>query len=149
VELARQGSAANILLAISSTNSGDALLGLRRYADAAARYDEALAIYVKRGTDADVYTLGGLGMALLGEGKPRDALPSLERALVVADKSNDPSAESMSGRARAELALAQALRATAGPTPRISDLARAAASDFRRAGDEDQAVAAEAWAARR
>jgi tetratricopeptide (TPR) repeat protein len=132
-------------LVIADTVSGDALLGLGRYDDAAARFEEAIAINERRGAPPEVFELTGLGIARLAQGKPREALPLLEKALMVAAHLEESSADLDHCRGRTQASLARALWATGVRSPRVAELVQASADSFRRAHDEGRAREIEAW----
>jgi tetratricopeptide (TPR) repeat protein len=128
--------------------TAEAMLGLRRYADAVAAYRNAIdhldADNDKRALAA---AMGGLGTAFLGDGKPQLAIDPLEHALAVTGELQGSAAQSEQYRAQASFALAQALWMTGTRGPRVAALATAGAEAFRRAGDDGRAGEAERWLA--
>ena len=92
---------------------------MKRYARSMALYGRALAMYRKTGgaDHPDVaQSLAGLGEAHLLSGKPRRALPMLERAVALYSVAEGRTAESASAR----YLLAQALWATRRSDPRAA-----------------------------
>jgi hypothetical protein len=82
-------------------------------------------------------------LADAGDGRPRDALPRLERALTLVEAAGDPTAL-----ATTRLALADALWKVGGDCERAVTLARDARDGFRAARDAKGEAGAEAWLAR-
>jgi tetratricopeptide (TPR) repeat protein len=71
------------MIAMASSNAGETLNDLGRYAEARVEFARAAAIWRRASADVGFqsYALTGLGLALLGEGKPAAAIEPLEEAL--------------------------------------------------------------------
>ena len=131
--------------AIPLITSGEALMGLHRPAEAAAYYQKV----IDRSDAAHPWylelALSGLGEALLGDGRPRQAIAPLERALAMDAELQLSDAEHELYVAEARFALAQALWQTGVRGARIAELISASANAFRRRGHESRAAEAESW----
>jgi len=110
-------------------NLGELRLAERRYAEAAALFERALAIIEQLGRDhvGLVEPLTQLGLVRLADGRPREALALAERALTIA-KTRGLAGPDL---ARTQLALARALVATKGDRARAKELASSAEGLFR------------------
>ena len=131
------------------SNTGETLLALGQLARAQADFAQALEILeAKLGPQhADLaFPLKGLGLTDLRAGRPRDALPPLERALVLTESA--PGADPQE-RAEIRWALARALRAVGREPARARELAEAAATDYRGLGNDwkDRVREIERWLA--
>jgi tetratricopeptide (TPR) repeat protein/predicted Ser/Thr protein kinase len=131
------------------SNTGETLLALDQLDRAQADFAQALEILVaKLGPQhADLaFPLKGLGLAHLRAGRPRDALPPLQRALAL-----DEGAPGADPQERAEIrwALARALRAVGRDPARARALAEAAAAGYRGLGNDwkDRVREIERWLA--
>jgi hypothetical protein len=116
------------------------LNALHRYVEARATFQMATAIWTKQQAEparlADAQT--GLGVALLGAGRPEEARAPLESALAArGDKTTPPA---LAGETR--FALARATWARPADRGRALALARAARTDYIRAPDGATSVAA-------
>jgi len=131
------------VVAADANNVGEALNRLRRFSEARAFFERALAAWREIGAGPFVrsYGLTGLGIAFLGDGRPSDAVTPLEAALAarVAAKA----APSFRGESR--FALARALWSRPSDRPRALALARQARVDY---GADAKVVAAiDGWLA--
>jgi tetratricopeptide (TPR) repeat protein/predicted Ser/Thr protein kinase len=131
------------------SNTGETLLALDRLDRAQADFAQALEILeTKLGPHhADLaFPLKGLGLTHLRAGRPRDALPPLDRALALTETA--PGADPQE-RAEIRWALARALRAVAREPARARALAGAAATDYRGLGNDwkDRVREIERWLA--
>ena len=111
---------------------GDVLVRKPDHRQAEVYLQRALTIGSKAGTkDPDLaFTLTALGELYTITGRPQDAGPLLERALLLRQVDSVPVEE----KARTELALAKLLWRSAGQRPRALELARAAKGRLERAG---------------
>jgi tetratricopeptide (TPR) repeat protein len=135
-------------VAIQLNNRGEILNVMGRHAEARRAFEEALDIWrTSFGADSywTAYALTGMGLAHLGQHQPDDAVPLLERALAIRERTESDA--SLLGDTR--FALARAL-AEAGREPeRARRLARAARDDYARAASLPQKVAEiDGWLAR-
>ncbi len=131
-------------VAMVLANEGEVLDTLHRWVEARAAFEMATAIWTKQEAEparmASAQT--GLGIALLGEGRPREAIAPLERALAARDQKT--TAAELVGETR--FALARAAWADPRERPRALSLARAARYDFASVTDGATTVAAiDAW----
>jgi tetratricopeptide (TPR) repeat protein len=132
------------------SNTGETLLALDQQIERAqADFAQALEILeAKLGPQhADLaFPLKGLGLAHLRAGRPRDALPPLERALALNEGA--PGADPQE-RAEIRWALARALRAAGHEPTRARALAEAAAAGYRGLGTDwkDRVREIERWLA--
>jgi serine/threonine protein kinase/tetratricopeptide (TPR) repeat protein len=131
------------------SNTGETLLALDQLDRAQADFAQALEILeTKLGPQhADLaFPLKGLGLAQLRAGRPRDALPPLERALALNEAA--PGADPQE-RAEIRWALARALRAVGRDPARARALADAAAAGYRGLGNDwkDRVREIERWLA--
>jgi tetratricopeptide (TPR) repeat protein len=126
-----------------ASNLGEALNGLGRHSEARARFEEAIDVFRRAGSDASFasYPQTGLGRALLAEGRAADAVAPLEAALAV--RLEKHLAPALVGETR--FALARALWARPAERPRALALARSARDDYR--GDADTRGQIDAWLA--
>jgi tetratricopeptide (TPR) repeat protein len=123
-------------LPVTYNNMAIAYLDLQRWQEAIDVAKESQRILEQQGPDtpALVGPLTSQAKALRGEGKPKDALPILERAVRIAD----------AGKTRAEAAataritLARALIATHGDAVRARTLAADARAAYVTIGDEQE-----------
>jgi tetratricopeptide (TPR) repeat protein len=119
-------------------NLGEVQNRLGHHAEARAAFERALGIWRRSGADAFyvAYGLTGLGLALLGEGRPQDAARALAEALQIrTDKRAGPPEM---GETR--FALARALWATPAERPRALALAGAAEGDYARGAEAGSAI---------
>jgi tRNA A-37 threonylcarbamoyl transferase component Bud32/tetratricopeptide (TPR) repeat protein len=128
---------------VVASNLGEALNGLGRYAEARARFETAIDVFRRAGSDASFasYPQTGLGRALLAEGRAADAVAPLEAALAV--RLEKHLAPGLVGETR--FALARALWARPAERPRALELAKAAREDYR--GDAEVRGQIDAWLA--
>jgi tetratricopeptide (TPR) repeat protein len=114
-------------------NLGEVLNRLGRHAEARAAFERALAIWRRSGSDRFYisYGLTGLGLAYLGEGRPREALAPLTEALAIRAEKRAGAVEM--GETR--FALARALWSKPAEHDRALALARAAREDYARETD--------------
>ena len=141
---------ASITYAVSIVTTGEALLGLHRYAEAASSYEQAASISEHLGRMGSLTlaaALSGLGVARLAQGSAAEAVRVLERGLTVMGSIEETSGEVEAYRGQTRFALAQALWLTGVRAARVGELARASVESFRQARDEDRAREAEAWVA--
>jgi tetratricopeptide (TPR) repeat protein len=126
-----------------ASNLGEALNGLGRYADARARFETAIDVFRRAGSDASFasYPQTGLGLALLGEGRAAEATAPLEAALAVRIEKH--LAPSLVGETR--FALARALWARPAERRRALELAKVARDDYR--SDAETRGQIDAWLA--
>jgi tetratricopeptide (TPR) repeat protein len=113
---------------LASSNAGECENSLGHFAEARADFERALGVWRRAQSDEmfQSYALTGLGIALLGEQKPEQALAPLEQALRIrVDKRFDPE---RLGETR--FALARALWAKPATRERARDLARRALADY-------------------
>jgi hypothetical protein len=90
------------------------------------------------------YPLTGMGRALVALGRPKEAIPPLERALALRDpKESDPTDV-----AETQFGLAQALRDAGANARRARSLATASRDAYRHAGREKEARAVDEWLSR-
>jgi len=113
-------------------NYGEILNRLKRFAAAREVSQRALEI-LEGNVNPDglilAYPLAALGVGYLDDGMPEQALPLLERAVRIRDANESESAL----RGEVHFALARALRATNGGSPRAAALAQTALGEFSRA----------------
>jgi hypothetical protein len=127
-------------------NKADALNVLRRFAEALPAFQQALEVWTKAGTDAVTlsYAQTGYGIALIGAGRPDEAIAPLEQALP-ARLGKDTDAEH---RGETRFALARALWSRPGDRERARALAREARADYAQVKTGATTVAAiDAWLA--
>ena len=124
-------------------NECEVLNRLGRFAEARVTCERAIAVWRAAGTDAAIqsYGLTGLGLALLGEGRPVEAIAPLEQAVVA--RSNGHLAPELLSESR--FALARALWSRAAERPRALTLARQARADV--ASDQKAVAPIESWLA--
>ena len=119
---------------------GQCLLGLKRYPEALAVYEQALAIK-RAGLAADdeqlQYSYDGVGQALLGMGKAKEAVSPLRQAVTFSSAAPEVLAES-------GFALARALWVTGDKPEARSEAARARAR-FDEAGMAPRVGEVDAW----
>ncbi|HEX4406233.1 MAG TPA: tetratricopeptide repeat protein [Polyangia bacterium] len=124
-------------------NECEVLNHLHRFADARVACERAIEIWRAAGTGDAIqsYGLTGLGLALLGAGKPSEAIAPLEQAVATRESSRlAPELQSES-----RFALARALWSRTADRPRALSLARQAKSDV--ASNPKVAAPIEAWLA--
>ncbi|HSS37215.1 MAG TPA: tetratricopeptide repeat protein, partial [Polyangia bacterium] len=115
-------------VAMTENNRGEVLNSLRRFPEARAAFERAITIWTETKVEpmSLPYAQTGLGLALLGERRPLEAIAPLEAAL----------ATRLAGKAAPELlgetrfALARALWARPGERARAEELARKARADY-------------------
>jgi eukaryotic-like serine/threonine-protein kinase len=131
-------------VAMVLSNEGETLNALHRHVQARAAFEMALAIWTRQNAEPArlASTETGLGLALLGEGRPADAIGPLESALAArGDRSTPPE---LAGETR--FALARATWSRPAQRSAALALARAARLDFERADDGTAALArVDAW----
>jgi len=130
-------------VAVVSSNTCEALNRLGRHAEALEQCQRALEVWALNGVDPVFrsYGLTGIGLALLGLGRPGEAIGPLEEA-VTARAGHVPPA--LLGESR--FALARALWSRPAARPRALALARQARGDV---ADDKKAVAdVDAWLAK-
>lgn len=116
---------------VLDNNLGDIALRLGEHADAAARYTRSRLNLARGFGDAAAplaYPLTGLGESLLAQGRAREALTMLERALSLRDPGDAVDL------ARTRFALARALASAAAEPARAAALATQARDAYRDAG---------------
>jgi len=116
------------LVAMLWSNEGDDLNTLRRPLEAEAAFRRSLAVWRKGGADPKFvsYGLTGLGIALIGEARPPDAVPPLLEALAIrVDKHLDVDLVN-----ETRLALARALWAAPAERARARALAETARAEL-------------------
>ena len=131
-------------VALVLANEGEVLNGLHRFVEAGAAFQMATAIWTKQEAEparmASCQT--GLGIALLGAGRPLEAIGPLEQALAARDQKT--TAPELVGETR--FALARASWAKPAEHPRALALARAARHDYASVADgAPTAAAIDAW----
>jgi tetratricopeptide (TPR) repeat protein len=132
-------------VAVASSNRGEALNRLGRFAEARQAYQRSLDIWRNSNSDRFLiaWALTGLGIAYLGEGQPREALGPLEEAYEIRlEKHVD---RSQLGEVR--FALARALWDGRRDKVRARALAVAAATDFEAASQEAEKGGVDQWLA--
>jgi tetratricopeptide (TPR) repeat protein len=144
----RHYGAENLRMVHAVLSAGHALVALNRYDEGIARYKSILAFEQKNGATRQIYFIearAGLGRALLLSGKPKEAIASLEQALVLRRESDAASIhiERVDGEAR--FALAQALWQIGTRTARVASLAQEALAIDRRIHRDDEATRIERW----
>jgi tetratricopeptide (TPR) repeat protein len=131
-------------VAMVLANEGDTLNALHRHVQARAAFEMALAIWRRQKAEPARMASSetGLGLALLGEGRPLEAIEPLDRALEArADRSTPPE---LVGQTR--FALARAEWAKPGARSHALALARAARADYVGVAGGDSTVAAiDSW----
>ncbi|HSG40156.1 MAG TPA: serine/threonine-protein kinase [Thermoanaerobaculia bacterium] len=133
--------------ALAHNNLAEGLRQMGRHEEALEHLREALDTLEKRGEPEGMLIaalLDSLGKVLLAQGRPADAVPPLERAVGVCDRTAPPEWQ-----ADARFALARALREAGRDGRRPVELARQARALFHQAGIEDRAAAVDAWLAGR
>jgi tetratricopeptide (TPR) repeat protein len=131
-------------VAMVLANEGAALNALRRPVEARAAFEMASTIWTRQQAEPArlAYARAGLGLALLGEGRPVDAVAPLEQALAARLDKTTPS--ELVGETR--FALARALWAKSAERGRALMLARDARIDYARVTDGAAKVGAiDAW----
>ncbi len=126
-------------------NEGEALNHLGRHAEARVAFQRALAILREVGADGSMaaYSLTGLGVALLGERRPADAIAPLERASAIrVEKKLAPPLI-----AETHFALARALFSRPAARTRAIGLATQARADYGRDADPKMVAEVDAWLA--
>jgi tetratricopeptide (TPR) repeat protein len=127
---------------------GEDLVGLKRYEEAATAFEAAASAAEGSGAKAFLAAaLVGLGNAQLEEGKPRDAVATLERAASMEDRLFGASAVGDEYRGKERFGLARALWSSGTRSARPVAVARSAAEAFRLAGDEGRAAEVDSWLA--
>jgi tetratricopeptide (TPR) repeat protein len=132
-------------VAMLLTNHSHLQYELKDYAGALASAQQAQAIFEARYGKDHVYvaySLTVIGSALVELGRPREAVPVLERSLAIclAASGDSPIAET-------RLAMADALIATKQSRARAVELARASLADYQHRHDEGGAALARQWLA--
>jgi tetratricopeptide (TPR) repeat protein len=130
-------------VAHATLNQGDTLVAMKRYKEGHALLSQALDIFTRAGSDEWLLAFArtSLGSALLGEGRPREALPLLEAALA-ARLAKDTGAEQL---AETRFALARALWSRPEQRGRARTLAEAARADYAHAKMPTKVAELEAW----
>ncbi|QSQ22719.1 serine/threonine protein kinase [Pyxidicoccus parkwayensis] len=119
---------------------GMGLLGLKRYEEALKVYEEALKVkrqHLEPGDEELHYSYDGVGQALLGLGRTRDAVEPLRQAVTFASAQEDSLGES-------GFALAQALYKE-GQSDEARTEATRAGDHFKASGREVRAQAVQTW----
>jgi len=116
------------LVAMSSNNEGEVLNALHRHPEAQADFERAVEIWNAQHADAATlaYAETGLGLALLGQARPKEAIPPLEQALAARTAAKEP-AELMG---ETTFALARALWSSPAGRSRALQLARFARAEY-------------------
>lgn len=142
----RTGDDPDVLL--TRSNIAEALLGLRRHAEARTIYAELLPV-VEAQTPPDpavlMLVLKGLGLAELDAGHPTDAASRLRAALALLERHLGSALE----RADLEWALARAEAETGEPAAAVRERAEAAARLYAEHGQAARADEIHAWLATR
>jgi len=133
--------------ALVLANRAEILIAMKRYAEAMAASEKSLEIS-SRGLDPqhplNTFSRVMQGEGLLGLGRAGEAVKVLEQTVAFSEQS----AQEPSLTAQAKFALARALTASNGMTPRARQLALDAAALFRKSSEPaTKAEQAEAWAA--
>jgi tetratricopeptide (TPR) repeat protein len=125
-------------------NQGEVLDLLGRHAEAEAAYEQAVQLFRRSGTGADLlaWSLTGLGRARLGKQRPSTAVAPLEEALAIRVEKHASTAQL--GETR--FALARALWSHPQDRQRALALAASARDDYR--DDKDRRDEVETWLAR-
>jgi tetratricopeptide (TPR) repeat protein/predicted Ser/Thr protein kinase len=115
------------MLATIELDRGEVLQGLKQYREAHESFQRALDVWRGAGTDAVTlsYALDDLGLSLIGEGRPLEAIDPLEEALA-SRLANHSAADILS---ESRFALARALWARPAHRARALVLARDARAD--------------------
>jgi len=131
------------LVAVTAYNTCEVLNRLGRHDEALASCESALEIWRAAGTDSGMTSYGrtGVGLALLGLGRSREAIGPLETA--VADRVSSRLPARLVAESR--FALARALWAQTAERPRARTLAKQARADI--GGDVKLAASIDAWIA--
>ncbi|HEV2844357.1 MAG TPA: tetratricopeptide repeat protein, partial [Thermoanaerobaculia bacterium] len=134
---------------LAHNNLAEGLLQMGRYDEALEHLREALDALEKRGEPEGMLTaalLDSLGKVRMGQGRPAEAVPLLERAVAVCDRTAPPDWQ-----AEARFALARALWENSRDRRRALALARQARTFFRDNGApfSEQLAAVDAWLASR
>ncbi|HVZ72477.1 MAG TPA: protein kinase [Polyangia bacterium] len=136
------------MVALPMSNLGEALVDLHRYEEARVEFEQATAIWRRTGSAPIFLSFGllGLGTALLGEGRPLDAIAPLEEALELRLAAAAPPDQLADTR----LALARALWARPASRDRAVSLAKEARATLAAAQtqpDKERRAAVDAWLA--
>ncbi len=126
----RAMSAVHPTVAIFENNRGEILNALHRYSEARAAFAHALDVWTQARVEPEMlsYARTGLGLALLGEHRPADAIEPLQEALDT--RVTGKAAPDLIGETR--FALARALWSKPGQRARAEELAREARADYAR-----------------
>jgi tetratricopeptide (TPR) repeat protein len=129
------------MVAIVSNNDCEALNRLGRYAQALEHCQSAMKVWTLNGVDPVFRSYGqtGIGLALLGLGRPAEAIAPLEEAVAARAAGQVPPA--VQGESR--FALARALWSRPAARPRALALARQARGEV--AGDKKVVADVDAW----
>lgn len=135
-------------LSYAYSNIGDSLLELRRYDEAISAFRHSMDIQERTAAEREpiyLHSLLGVGRAEVLFGKPRDAIEPLERALAIDAKTEADSAVAHDAAAETRFLLAKALWATGVRSPRLRELAQAAADIYERAEKPDKEREVRSW----
>ena len=140
--MTKLGGPNHVAVAMTVLNAAEPLIGLHRYADAAAASERALEMFRRAGSNSfyEGVALTLRGEALLGLEKYGDAVASLEKAvsLLSDDASSYPS--------QAKFALARALWTRPEQRKRALTLARESEAGYQRlSGAKVEAAAVGTW----
>jgi tetratricopeptide (TPR) repeat protein len=133
-------------LAMVASNSGESLNALRRYAEARVRFQTALDIWRRAGAHPQflAYALTGLSLALLGDGKPEEAIAPAEEAVRI----RHDASEGVERLSESRFALARALWSRPSEHTRALELARQARADYAKTKGHEAIVSSiDAWLA--
>jgi tetratricopeptide (TPR) repeat protein len=128
-----------------SYNEGEALERVHRYPEALVAFQRALEIWRRAGSDSFFVSSGltGLGKALLGEGRPGEAIAPLQEALAAEARKALP----RTAVADTKFALARALWSDHEQHARALAFAREARQGFADAADPKTTAEIESWIA--
>ncbi|MGO8994907.1 MAG: protein kinase domain-containing protein [Polyangiaceae bacterium] len=136
----------------SYSSTGDALVCLHRYDEAASAFVSSMGIHERTANEREpcyVHSLLGLAKVKLATGHARDALAPLEKALAISTSAEGGLSLQEEDAAAVRFTLAKALWETGKRTPRIAELASAAAKIDEGAGHDGAAGDVKAWLAER
>lgn len=133
--------------ALAHNNLAEGLRGMGRHEEALEHLREAMDTLEKRGEPEGMLTavlLDSLGKLRMEQGRPAEAVPVLERAVGVCDRTAPPEWQ-----AEARFALARALWEAGRDRQQALFVARRARAIFVESGDKENIAAVDAWLAGR